>query len=278
MELTEADIQLIEQYWKHALSVEETEALETRMSVDPSYKIAVTELQKIFSGVESQGEIELQKKLTSWSKEADQKEINLQKIVNEKSTAQEQNQLVTERKTTTQEQKTRQIQLSKWVPAIAATALLALAVLFLMPKQNTGSKLYSEYYEPYPDLISKRGDNDQTQLKKALNLYTQGKYAEAKPILEIESSKVNSDNRLKIYLGIACSQTGDHVCAQTSFANVILKNTGNLEYVSLWHKGLDLLKAEKYEEAKSVFHVITLDDSNPYNKKAISLLQNKLFK
>jgi len=260
MELSEADILLIEKYWRDELDADAKSQVNARMEREVDYANTVQDLQFIFSGIEGHNELELEKKLIVWSKEAEP--------VLQKTPSFAKNNL---------ESKTKEFKLWKWLSSAAALALITLAAVFLLPKTQTSQEVYVEVFEPYPDLISQRGNVEVSQLKEALDLYTAGKYTEAISLLQAENERAENDERVGIYLGISCSQIRDHACAQASFDQVISTTLGNTRYTALWHKSLDHLKNGKLENASNVLKQISADPQNPFGNQAKELLENQIF-
>ncbi len=254
MELSQEDILQIEKYWKKELDEKAIQSFEERMLSDKNFANTVDDLQTIFSGIEDYGEEEMMQKLQTWSEEERQfeKKKETKPVV-------------------------KQFNLVRWVSAFAAIGLIALAALFLLPKTDADEALYASHFEPYPDLISQRGEVEKSQILNGLRLYNEGNYKAAIPILQSENNKANADPRLSMYLAISYSQVGDHKNAQHYFDKIILSESGNLEYTAHWHKGLDHLKAKDYKNAKAVFHSITQDSQNPFKQKAETILSDQLF-
>jgi len=141
----------------------------------------------------------------------------------------------------------------KWGYGIAATVALFLVVWWLIPVKPSNERLFTEYFKPFPDLISSRG-NASDDFANGMLKYTSGDYENAIRIL-----KDNLGNRLSsdtdFYL--ALSYLGDQKMesANRIFESMSKEDSKYGEQIN-WYWGLSYLRQADTENATKKFQMI----------------------
>lgn len=149
--------------------------------------------------------------------------------------------------------------------SIAASIVLAMgAAFYFFINNNTVApdKLYAAYYKPYNETITSRGNDTNTLINQASQLY-QGKDYEAALPLFMEALQIEPNNaEIQLALGICQLETNQSEKANqtfTSITNPLYKEQAQ------WYLAMNFLKQSDLESAKTTLSEIQSGDFN-YNK------------
>ena len=112
--------------------------------------------------------------------------------------------------------------------AAAAMILILIGLFFVLPNGADSSQLYSDYFEPYPMLISNRGP-DQKAAQQLVNAYDQSDWQQVLELLPVETltSSLNDLYRAIAHLGLEESEQAESILVK-SLSNKVeapLQNT-----------------------------------------------------
>jgi tetratricopeptide (TPR) repeat protein len=135
----------------------------------------------------------------------------------------------------------------RWLSMAAAFLLLAVAAMFLF--QQPDKNKWTAYAEPFPNVLTVRSDNQDTQMNNAMQLYEGGQYQKSANALEL-ILKSNPDlDEAQFYLGISQLFNGQAGLASETFQSL---NTRKHPFQdeSRWYLSIALLNAGEKEKAK----------------------------
>ena len=166
----------------------------------------------------------------------------------------------------------------KWnlFPVAAVFALLIIGIASVIIILNSGNRdLYSEYYKPYKDILTTRGEHDE-QMTLAMNYYNSGDYSNAEIVfLEITES-ANQPGFSGFYLAQSQMAQGKYGIAIEN-----LKRLSEYEYPmqshAQWYIALAYLKLNQKQEALMYLNKIIKSEES-YNKPKAIELSEKLKK
>ncbi len=172
--------------------------------------------------------------------------------------------------------------LTPWWYAAASVLLLVSAVWFFSDRQAEVSteKLYAEYMEPYPNILTPkvRGNADADKLMaEALSFYDQEAYSEAVTLLE-QIHKEQPNDQVAFYLAIS------HLMLQEANASIsllesdILKNSQHFSPAIVnWYLGMAFLQQNDREQALSYFKLVEVsnDSLSEHAKRIVKALENR---
>lgn len=153
--------------------------------------------------------------------------------------------------------------------------LMGLSLLIYISFFSTKStdKLFAGYFEPYPDMISSRGENNNISpiLSAALASYRKKEYADAW-IKFGECSKQNNDSGdfIILYRGISGLMAGYEDKAIELFITIRDEKSNSLCGQASWYLALSYLKTGDKDKARRVLK--ELAEKNIYNSKKAKLL------
>lgn len=136
-----------------------------------------------------------------------------------------------------------------WVGACVLILLIIIAGYNLLKKssQVNNQELYATYFEPFPDLISTRGEKG--DLKNALLAYNEGNYQAA---FELLDTSVYKSDLIKVYRAISLLssdlESNDHSYIQEL---ELIKDDSQFVQYKNWYLGLSYLRQEAPKLAKT---------------------------
>ena len=158
-----------------------------------------------------------------------------------------------------------------------AAALVGLIVYgtFLINGTPNAQKLYSEYFQPFPNTLVtiERGNTENNPAVKGMIAYNQQQYATALIQFKEILTQPDQDIEWNLYYGIAALETNHFDQAILAFENV-LNQTSNKNYreAAHWYRTLLLVKTEQWNAAKRQLQLISQSDSY-FQKQAQHLLE-----
>ena len=160
-----------------------------------------------------------------------------------------------------------------WKPiAIAAAALIAVLMVFLLNRAETPAQLYAQNFEPYPNVFepTQRGDNTIDKRAKAFAAYEQKNYAEAS-VLFNELLLEKKEAEILLLLGNANMVLNHDEEAKNNFLTLI-RDFDALDEQAKWFLSLCYLKSGEREKAKLIWEELG-DPKVTYSDKAKRLLE-----
>jgi len=159
--------------------------------------------------------------------------------------------------------------------AAAILILLGLAGAFYFSflKVKSSDKLFAEYFEPYPDVISNRGENTTLDplVSEAIASYKKRDFAGAWVKFNEWSNKDQSpDDFITLYRGISGLKSGHESEATELFSKIRDGNSKTLYEQSTWFLALSWLKTGDKEKALPLLK--ELSDKNLFNSGKAKLL------
>jgi hypothetical protein len=172
--------------------------------------------------------------------------------------------------------KSKVVPFNKWWLA-AAVAVIGIIVLVVNPFSSTtafnNQALYAQYTSNIEALPSvERGNNTDSLLIEATNLYNQKNYAKALPILLNVTNKTNNDKQLILATGI-CYLKIEKLDAALAIFNPLSAEQTVFKDKATWYKALIFLKQNKLTDSYN-----TLQSISPYadDYKAAKELMEKI--
>ncbi|MEE1945077.1 tetratricopeptide repeat protein [Pedobacter sp. KR3-3] len=153
----------------------------------------------------------------------------------------------------------------KWASGIAA--VLAIGLFIWAPWRGD---LYQQYHTPGQMLVTERGAASETELDKAAAFYNDGKYAEAKNILEKLYSKDSQNAQLSYYYAQTLLAT-EQVEQGRELLNAIYNGESAFKYDAAYAMAMSYLKTGQKTECKTWLQKIA--KGTTHYQKATDLIQ-----
>lgn len=156
---------------------------------------------------------------------------------------------------------------------LAAVLVIGVAAVLYLSRDKPHEKLFAEYFEPHPNIISvDRSKKEDGDLEQAALHYQVKEYTQAlkffKDYLESNPDSVKA----RFYAGVSYLATDDVQNAIVSFQKVIAAGKNDLQKPAEWYLGLAYLKGNDLENARAVFNKIISYDG-AYKDEAMELLK-----
>jgi hypothetical protein len=140
---------------------------------------------------------------------------------------------------------------TRWMVAASLFIVASIITWLLVIQENRFEKLYSNYYQPDPGLITAMSATDNYVFEKGMVSYKSREYQAAldswSPLL-IENP---SSDTLQYFIGVANQALGRDALAQQHLAAVIKDNTNTFYYDACWYMGLLAVKQGEIGSAKT---------------------------
>jgi len=175
--------------------------------------------------------------------------------------------------------------------AAAASIVFILSFAWYYSSNNTVNyqQEYAAAFEQYDNTLSQAvqlelseqgfgGNPDKVALQEILSAmatYDHKEYTQAIPLLQEclkKPSNSSYKNTLELYLGLSYLEANQAEKAITSFQALASKEGAN-QALAEWYLALTYLKIEQIEKAKKSLTKLKHKAKNPYQKKAMALLQ-----
>jgi len=164
------------------------------------------------------------------------------------------------------------IKLSGRVAAILIIALIP--GYFYLQSRYTDENLYAAYASPYPDRITQMGDEVDTQIHKAMQLYNDEAYADALTIFE-EIRKIDPSNtEITLYEAVALMETEQYQEAIDILESALTTAHQN-KTAYQWQLILAYLGNNEGEKALQLLDEFLMDN-NGYQQENAEALQSDL--
>lgn len=159
---------------------------------------------------------------------------------------------------------------------VAVAALLISAVVFLFVwdfSPSSGSKLFAEYYQPYPDVIAnqQRGDGvGHAAYVEVMAPYSRGDYELAVTKLEAYLDSHPNSDTIMFYLGISLLEL-EHFTDADSMLNEVHSMQLVFSDRAQWYLALSNLRQGNIEQAEKLLEEISRSTSD-YKSNAAEML------
>jgi tetratricopeptide (TPR) repeat protein len=161
------------------------------------------------------------------------------------------------------------------IAGISITTLFLFYFGMFQPK-STKDSLFSEYFKPYSNMNTYRGDNAENislLQKTALYYYSKGQYDKAIPNFEeLFKSVKNSDDDILFYYGITCLGVNQNQKA----INIFAKFAGDPKNIfceeSTWYLALSYLKSNDLQKTRLTLKNVIKGKGSHLNQ-ALDLLE-----
>lgn len=235
----------IDEYILGRLNREESQAVEKAISEDPELASDAKMEEELLKAASVFGQDQLRQRLKTIFKEAQKEE---------------------------QKKLKPRFSIGFYLGIAASVAAIVLFIYLLLGSNLDTDAIYAAYYKPYPSSFASRGAPDEENLLKANQLYDEGKYDEAIPLLEGLIDTREEDGQVKLALGVCYLETDDIEKAQNIFQNI--RADGILLYkdLAVWYLALSLIKTEEIDSAKMWLQVLADDPDADKNVEAQRLL------
>ena len=139
---------------------------------------------------------------------------------------------------------------------IAAAIVLLLGVVWFMKPQQNPAKLYSTYVQHDDIILNQRGEDDNNS-KQAEQLFNEGNYKEAVPLLEaVAKNEINYD--VVLALGIAYLEQNSFDKALEQFKS-IQDSDAIIKDKAMWYEAVTYLKMEDKLKALTTFEQLQIE-------------------
>jgi len=165
----------------------------------------------------------------------------------------------------------------KYIWLIAAAAAAVLLLLLAYPVLNapaSAQELYAQYYKAYPLPFGDRGEGLDPSFVVAGNLYQDGTYDQALPLLQAISTNPNeTDDRIQLALGICQLEAQQFSKALLTFDQI--KNESSNLYLDQanWYSALTHLQLNDLSTAKTLLQTIATKPKHHFYQPARQLLK-----
>ena len=233
----EQEFDFIERFFEGQLNAKELEEFERIKAEDLGFALRVTQYREIIDGIQTYHQQDFMQKLEAWENESS-------------------------------EAKTFKIN-PVYLKAAAAIILLIIPLgIWLATLSPSYHSLYDQYYQPYPDVVSSRSQDN--QLQEAMKAYNEKNYNQAILFLQKQLNQ-EEEPMVKLYLAEAYLATNQWQQARDLFLQ--LKNGSNYGDLSGWRLALINLQLENIDQAKKQLQAISRDTLHDYHQEAGALFE-----
>ena len=238
MEADHSHIEKIEKFLRDQLTSGEKEAFENEIDSDENLKEAVSDLSKVLKGMEN-------------------------------SSIREEIRSIHERKSQMPNTKSRRVELN-WFYRVAAAFLLLAVVWYFTSLSESNQELYANYFSPYPDAISLRGEGTE-EISKAMKLYAGGSYSEAAVLLSAVEKESLYFEDTRFYLAICLLASDETSESITILAQLEKQQQSRFLPQIRWYLALAYLKND--ELRKSIESLNTIGGNEFKYREAQQLIK-----
>jgi len=158
---------------------------------------------------------------------------------------------------------------------LAAASIIIIIIsisLFTLLSKQSNKQLFNDFFTPYPDIITEKGEANDNLLENAMYYYNSGNYMMVVEMLDSRIDNNATDYLLSFYFGISCLKTNKTDEAIEAFRNIIVNNRKPIIYQSTWYLALGYLKNNETEKAINSLEVLSELETS-YAEKAEDLLK-----
>lgn len=160
-----------------------------------------------------------------------------------------------------------------WIFALAFIILSTFAWYFLSNTKISNEELFADNYQAFESRTNLRGGSANPTLKEAKLLYTSKKFEEATQIFEGLLKENDSNNEMKLMLGISYLESQKYNKAQDILSGIIAAKDPFYSDHAHWYKSLIFLKQDEKENAKNQLKILTKDPNADHYESAIEILK-----
>jgi tetratricopeptide (TPR) repeat protein len=215
--ISQEDQELIERYLSNELSASELEIFSKRLEEEPLLQSRLTELKLISTGIR---ESVLSRRLDEFHRELEQEPRKQAPV----------------------------LRFRTWMAAASVVVLLGILAVWMLGG-SSNSRLYSEYFQPDPGLLTAMGGAEDYDFDRGMIDYKSGKYNEALHHWQALSRTRPANDTLNYFIGSALLASGKTDSAIVYFNRVHTEQESVFRSESFWYLGLSLLKKNKTVEA-----------------------------
>ena len=157
--------------------------------------------------------------------------------------------------------------------ATASIIIIIISIsLFTLFSKKSNEQLFNDFFTPYPDIITEKGEANDNLLENAMYYYNSGNYMMVVEMLDSRIDNNATDYLLSFYFGISCLKTNKTDEAIEAFRNIIVNNRKPIIYQSTWYLALAYLKNNETEKAINSLEALSELETS-YAEKAEDLLK-----
>lgn len=160
--------------------------------------------------------------------------------------------------------KVRRISAKTWLAAACLVVIAAIGILLFAPFGKTERRLFADYYQPDPGLITAMGTPDNYDFDRAMIHYKMGEYKEALGIWQTQLAAYPNNDTLQYFTANALLPLGRYAQALSLLKKVTLQPASYFYSDACWYAGLILLKTGEQKEAAQY-----IGRSNNPNREAL---------
>ncbi len=238
----------IEKYLEGKLDPKERTLFEERLKTDPGFAAKVEDYKLAVKSVESYGEQKLKARL---------KEIHKEEIKPAR--------------------KFGRPELLKLAAIFVGLIIVSAPLIYnYLLKGPDYQALYEENFNPFPDILSQRGaDNNSQILSEALSYYKNADYQNAAALFNaLQKQQIRNRELIRLYAGISYLGNKEFEIAEMIFDEMITEHDNPFAGQARWYLSLSLLGSDKVEDAKLILEQIVHEKS--YNHFKAQKLLDKL--
>jgi tetratricopeptide (TPR) repeat protein len=236
------DFELFEAYFEGRMEDSAKTAFETRLLIDLPLKEEFDLYITLRTGIYKAGEAELRSKLKAADKEMDRFVVKKTKTPAPAYTM---------------------------LLVAASIAVLITASYFFLTPDKFKFKEFEERDQGMPVLMSGEG---QDKFSKSMVQYKRGNFTEAKKALEMLMAESPDNDTVIYYLGVTNYEIKNYDAALDYFQRV-LKTDNFFREKTEYRIGLNFLRLNRQQAAKSVFEKIALEPNHLYKERANEILR-----
>ena len=247
----------IQKFLQGDLSGEELKQFEQKLAKDPDLAAEVRDYERLVEGLEAVGLDHFKTEVSSW--EALQRDEDMKELEE-----------ITSR---------RVVSITRYIPIAATVALLLFAGIYFYLSRSPGlHTLYTEYYVPYPDMLTDRGDSAVNPSAKSLLFAGIEAYNSKNFEVAIENLQayiaVEPDHKgVALYLAISQMELNQFEAATKNFSTA--RQDPVFKQQAEWYEALLNLKARQPDKSQLILKIIA-DNPNHYRHQEAARLLNSL--
>ena len=247
----------IQKYLQGGLSQEELARFEEKIAKDPDLAGEVRDYENLERGLKAAGLDEFKTEVTAWETAYLNEAANVARPGSQGKV----------------------IAFKKYIRVAAAVALLlATGIYFYTSREVSSEILYTQYYQQYPDMFTKRGDSvtggiKEKHLLAGIDAYNSKNFEVAVTHLQNYLEAAPERKGIALYLAISQMELNQFDRAAGNFK--LAREDPAFRQQALWYEALLNLKAGKVGKSQAVLKEI-LNDKHHYRKSQAEKLLNAL--
>ncbi|MDH3245139.1 MAG: hypothetical protein OEM26_11030 [Saprospiraceae bacterium] len=158
-----------------------------------------------------------------------------------------------------------------WRWASAAALALVVGVFYFMNQGDKTDRLYSQYFESFPNIVEFQQRDEQTNLSEAFFFYQNGDWEDAAAAFDALQSQ--SDEIYPVFYDAICQMNlTDYQQAEEGFMEVISSGDSRFAAPATWYLALTHLAREELTRCREILIEISSSPGN-YRDDALNLLE-----